>query len=141
MEDRELKKLLLETCPVRPGQEDRAWTSLRERLYARPAGLGWAGFLQPTWRNGAIAGVAVGLIIGAVASFAFTSQARIFATADSQAPGIYATSFYSRPAQAQVVWLNGMEPATDTPTFLEKTGAIANPPNGASAPAGDPNSL
>ena len=141
MEDRELKKLLLETCPVRPGQEDRAWTLLRERLYAKPLRSGWTAFLQPTWRNGAIAGVAVGLIVGAVVSFAFTSQTRIFATADSQAPGIYATSFYSRPAQAQVVWLNGMEPASDTPTFLEKTGAVASTPDGASAPAGDPNSL
>ena len=64
MEDRELKKLLLETCPVRPGQEDRAWTSLRERLYAQPARSGWGSLLQPTWRNGAIAGVAVGLIVG-----------------------------------------------------------------------------
>jgi hypothetical protein len=141
MQDNELKKLLLETCPVRPGQEDRAWMSLRERLYATPARTGWKSLLQPTWRNGAIAGVAVGLIVGAVASFAVTSQARIFATADSQAPGIYATSFYSRPAQAQVVWLNGMEPASDKPTFLEKTGAIAEPPAGAPAPAGDPNSL
>ena len=79
--------------------------------------------MQPTWRNGAFAGVAVGLIVGAVATFAFTSQTRILATADSQAPGIYATSFYSRSAQAQVVWLNGMEPASDKPTFLEKTGA------------------
>jgi hypothetical protein len=141
MEDRELKKLLLETCPVRPGQEDRAWTALRERLYARPARFGWGSLFQPTWRNGALAGVAVGLVVGAVASFTFASQTRIFATADSQAPGIYATSFYSRPAQAQVVWLNGMEPASDKPTFLEKTGAITEPPENTPAPAGDPNSL
>ncbi|HEX4140013.1 MAG TPA: hypothetical protein VHY09_06665, partial [Candidatus Methylacidiphilales bacterium] len=141
MEDRELRKLLLETCPVRPGQEDRAWAALRERLYAKPALSGWRSLLQPTWRNGALAGVAFGLVIGAVVSFVVTSQSQIFATADSQAPGIYATSFYSKSAQAQVVWLNGMEPASDKPTFLEKTGQVANPPANSSAPAGDPNSL
>ncbi len=139
MEDRDLKHLLLETCPVRPGQEARAWTTLREKLYAAPARSGWRSLLQPTWRQGALAGIALGMVIGAVASFTLTSQARLLATADSQAPGIYATSFYSRPAQAQVVWLNGMEPASDKPTFLEKTGAMA--PDAAPAPQGDPNSL
>lgn len=141
MEDRELRMLLLETCPVRPGQEDRAWAVLRERLSAKPAHAGWRSLLQPTWRNGALAGVAFGLVVGAVVSFVVTSQTQIFATADSQAPGIYATSFYSKSAQAQVVWLNGMEPATDKPTFLEKTGQVANPPENSSAPAADPNSL
>jgi hypothetical protein len=141
MEDPALKKLLLETCPVRPGQEARAWAALRERMRAKPARLTWSSLWQPTWRSGAMAGVAVGVVVGAVASFTFTSQTRIFATADSQAPGIYATSFYSRPAQAQVVWLNGMEPASDKPTFLEKTGAVADTPDNASGPAGDPNSL
>ena len=141
MEDRELKKLLLETCPVRPGQEARAWSSLREQLFLRPQVSGWRSLLLPTWRNGALAGVGVGLMVGAVLSFALTSQSRIFATADSQAPGVYATSFYSTSAKAQVVWLNGMEPATDKPTFLEKTGAISKPPENTSGPNGDPNSL
>jgi len=141
MEDRELRKLLLETCPVRPGQEDRAWTLLRARLYARPAPSGWRWLLQPTWRNGAFAGLAFGLVAGAVMSFVVTSQSQIFATADSQAPGIYATSFYSKSAQAQVVWLNGMEPASDKPTFLEKTGRVTTPPSDAAVPGGDPNSL
>jgi hypothetical protein len=141
MEDRELRNLLLETCPVRPGQEDRAWSALRQRLYAQPARTGWSSLLQPTWRNGALAGVAFGLLVGAVVSFVVTSQSQIFATANSQAPGIYATSFYSKSAQAQVVWLNGMEPASDKPTFLEKTGRVTNRPANSSAPAGDPNSL
>jgi hypothetical protein len=141
MEDRELRKLLLETCPVRPGQEERAWTALREQLYAKAALSWWKALLQPTWRNGALAGIAAGLVIGAVCSYVFTAQTRILATADSQAPGIYATSFYSNSAQAQVVWLNGMKPASDQPTFLEKTGQVANPPDKNAAPAGDPNSL
>ena len=140
MEDRELKMLLLETCPVRPGQEDRAWTALRERLFARPAVTGWRSLLLPTWRNGALAGVGVGLIVGAVFSFVVTSQTQIFATADSQAPGIYATSFYSKSAQAQVVWLNGMDPATDKPTYLDPTTDVAGGTE-TPAPAGDPNSL
>ena len=124
MEDRELRKLLLETCPVRPGQEDRAWAMLRERLYARPVPSGWRSLLQPTWRNGAFAGLAFGLVAGAVISFVATSQSQIFATADSQAPGVYATSFYSKTAQAQVVWLNGMDPATDGPTYMDPTSQV-----------------
>ena len=141
MEDRELRKLLLETCPVRPGQEDRAWAALRERLNARTAPSGWSSLLLPTWRSGALTGVAFGLVVGAVVSFVVTSQVRLFATANSQAPGIYATSFYSQSAKAQVVWLNGMEPASDKPTFLEKTGQVTTPPANNTAPAGDPNSL
>ena len=35
MHDSELRKLLLDTCPVRPGQEDRAWAALREELFLR----------------------------------------------------------------------------------------------------------
>ena len=62
------------------------------------------------------------------------------ATADSQAPGIYATAFYSRSAQAQVVWLNGMEPATDKLTYLDPTTVIAGETETPS-PASDPNSL
>ena len=141
MEDRELRKLLLETCPVRPGQEERAWTALREQLYATPAHSWWGSLLLPTWRNGALAGIAAGIVIGAVCSYVLSEQTRTLATADSQAPGIYATSFYSNSAQAQVVWLNGMKPASDQPTFLEKTGQVANPPDKNAAPAGDPNSL
>jgi len=45
-----------------------------------------------------------------------------FASANSEAPGIYATSFYSHSAKAQVVWLNGMEPVSDKPTtYLDPT--------------------
>ena len=62
------------------------------------------------------------------------------ATADSQLPGVFATAFYSHSAQAQVVWLNGMEPASDKPTYLDPTTALADKPETPQA-AGDPNSL
>lgn len=62
------------------------------------------------------------------------------ATADSQSPGIYATSFYSRSAQAQVIWLNGMDPATDKPTYLDPTTVITGTTE-TPQPTGDPNSL
>lgn len=45
-------------------------------------------------------------------------------SADSQSPGIFATAFYSQPARAQVVWLNGMDPATDGPTYMDPTTKI-----------------
>lgn len=130
MQDSDLKKLLLETCPVLPGQEARAWEAFRQRTQAGTSAAlkrGW--FLSP-----AFATVTVALIC--VANFVFTSEKHAsMATADSEAPGIYATTFYSDSAQAQVVWLNGMEPATGKPTYLDPTTVIA------SNPADDPTSL
>jgi hypothetical protein len=140
MEDRELKKLLLETCPVRPGQEARAWSALREQLYARPARTGGAWLFQPAWRGAAFTALAIVCAAGLGGTF-LVNHARALATADSQAPGIYATSFYSQSAKAQVVWLNGMEPASDKPTFLDTTGVISDKAESSSRPAGDPNSL
>jgi len=49
-----------------------------------------------------------------------------FASADSQSPGIYATAFYSHPAHAQVVWLTGLNAATDQPTYLDATTVITS---------------
>jgi hypothetical protein len=141
MHDSEFKKLLLETCPVRPGQESRAWAALKNRLYqtTRPCS-GWSWLYYPTWRGLAVAALALALIPIVRDFIAGSMESGPFATADSQSPGIYATAFYSRTAQAQVVWLNGMEPATDKPTYLDPTtvvaGATDTPP-----PARDPNSL
>lgn len=141
MQDRELKKLLLETCPVRPGQEARAWTALREQLYGADAKKSdWKWLYVPTWRGFTVSTVVTAgfaaLLVAYISGFEAGSIGS--ATADSQAPGIYATAFYSKPAQAQVVWLNGMEPATDRPTYLDPTTVV---PKKASQPARDPNSL
>jgi len=141
MQDSELKKLLLETCPVRPGQESRAWSALRERLaQAAPARSGWSWLYYPTWRGLAVAVVALALIPVAGSFLGVRWQPASVVTADSQSPGIYATAFYSRSAQAQVVWLNGMDPATDKLTYLDPTSVVGG---GAETPSpgGDPNSL
>jgi len=137
MHDRELKKLLLETCPVRPGQESRAWSALRDRLdHAKQARSQsrslWSWLYQPVWRGLAVAAVALALI-PTMGEF-FGGQPLPLATADSQSPGIYATAFYSSSAQAQVVWLSGMDAASDKPTYLDPTTSV-------SGAAGDPNSL
>jgi anti-sigma-K factor RskA len=144
MHDSELKKLLLETCPVRPGQEGRAWSALRDRLYqAKPARsrflsrLSW--LYHPTWRGLVVAAVALALI-PVTGNFFVGGEPIGLATADSQSPGIYATAFYSRTAQAQVVWLNGMDPATDKPTYLDPTTVVTGTRE-APHPTGDPNSL
>jgi hypothetical protein len=137
MDDSELKKILLETCPVRPGQEDRAWMALKDQL-SKPTGSGWSWIYYPTWRGLAIAVVAL-LLIPLVGNFVLDqAQPTALATADSKSPGIYATAFYSRSADAQVVWLNGMEPASDRPTYLDPTTGTAE---AARQPASDPNSL
>jgi len=138
MRDSELKKLLLETCPVRPGQEDRAWMALRDKLYQRQARSAWSWLFYPTWRGLAVAAVILALI-PVVGDFLIGKPISL-ATADSQSPGIYATSFYSRPASAQVVWLNGMDPASDKPTYLDPT-TIVNRTKATPPPTGDPNSL
>ena len=142
MEDRELKKLLLETCPVRPGQEARAWEALRGRLYPTKAERSaWSWLFVPTWRGFAVAAFALALIPIMGDFFVGGIEPVSFATADSQVPGVYATAFYSKPAQAQVVWLNGMEPATDKPTYLDPTTTIVHRKPESSQPARDPNSL
>ena len=126
----ELKKLLVETCPVRPGQESRAWSALKDRLdHARQARSGWNWLYYPTWRGLAVAAVALALISITGAFVLGRLEPVSLATADSQSPGIYATAFYSRPAQAQVVWLTGMDPASDKPTYLDPTTVIAGDPN------------
>lgn len=141
MQDSDLKKLLIETCPIRPGQEDRAWIALRSRLYAAKSPFApWAWLFLPTWRG---AGVVLGVlaVFCLVGNSVFSSLRPIsFASANSEAPGIYATSFYSHSAKAQVVWLTGLEPATDQLTYLDPTTKIASP-NDSSKPVGDPNSL
>jgi hypothetical protein len=141
MQDSELKKLLLETCPVRPGQEERAWASLRGRMFAPSAPRTmWNWLYYPTWRGLAV-GAAALMLVSVTGSYLVVGFRPIsFATADSQSPGIYATAFYSRPAQAQVIWLNGMGPATDQPTYLDPTTTKANK-KPARLPLGDPNSL
>ncbi len=148
MQDSDLKKLLLETCPVLPGQEARAWAVLRNRLAqpklsaqagARAGESGWAWIYLFSWRGlGIAASLTVGLFV-AGQFFGIGVRPLSLATANSQAPGIYATSFYSNSAKAQVVWLNGMEPATDKPTYLDPTTSTQN--GNTSATVGDPNSL
>jgi hypothetical protein len=142
MHDRELKKLLLETCPILPGQESRAWAALRERIYdPKQQRSGWSWLYYPAWRGLALAVVAL-VLIPIVGNFILGSFETVaLATADSQLPGIYATAFYSRSARAQVVWLNGMEPASDKPTYLDPTTVIASGKETPSTPARDPNSL
>jgi hypothetical protein len=140
MQDSELKRLLLETCPIRPGQEERAWSAFRDKMFAAKAHRSmWSWLYYPTWR-GLLVGTAALALVAILGDFLVGIAPISFATADSQSPGIYATSFYSRPAQAQVVWLNGMEPATDQPTYLDPT-TVPSRKKAPEQPARDPNSL
>jgi hypothetical protein len=135
MNDLELKELLLTTCPVRPGQEGRAWLALKERM-GMPVASARPGVFQLSWRSlgyGVFALLLVAVIFDLGLILRPAHQGLVFA--DSQVPGIYATSFYSHSAQAQVVWLNGMDPATDRPTYLDPTTVIK------SSPTKSPNSL
>jgi hypothetical protein len=136
MLDHELKKLLLDTCAVRPGQEPRAWSSLKLRL-ASPGARRFGFQLTPL--RSFFAGAVTCLVVIAGMNFFIAGAHKSIATADSQAPGIFATSFYSDSAQAQVVWLNGLDPATDKPTYLDPTRPLPAPSQ--ATPSGDPNSL
>lgn len=140
MDDSELKKLLVETCPIRPGQEARAWTALRERLYQKPSPGPWARIFSPAWR-GFYAGAALVCALLFLCNTAVSHlQPVSFASANSEVPGVYATSFYSHSARAQVVWLNGLGSASDQPTYLDPTTPIPrlskSPP-----PSGNPGNL
>ena len=141
MQDDELKKLLSETCPVLPGQEARAWAALRERMQgAKKSGWSWI-YLPSRVGFGVALTLAVTLTV-AGQFYGIGVKPFSIATAEPQAPGIYATSFYSDSAKAQVVWLNGMAPASDKPTYLDPTTSV--PSDDSSGPSGsgnDPNSL
>ena len=116
MTDHELRALLQETCPVLPGQENRAWTRLQGRLApaAAPAWLRWQSILA--------SGAAVAALVLLAVHVASPSVAPV--STASQSPGIFATAFYSQNAHAQVVWLNGMEPASDGPTYMDPTSKL-----------------
>jgi hypothetical protein len=116
MNDRELKALLEETNPVLPGQENRAWLRLQERLH-HPDRMAWL-----TWRSLGTCGAALAVLV--LVAVHFAAPPVVLVSASSQAPGIFATAFYSKPAHAQVVWLNGLEPATDGPTYMDRTGSV-----------------
>jgi hypothetical protein len=136
MNDLELKDLLLSTCPVLPGQEARAWSELQGRLSPRRA----SSLFAAPWRSFAYGALAL-LLVAAVFDLGLSMRPSRHAIsfADSQSPGIYATAFYSTKAQAQVVWLNGMEPASDRPTYLDPTTVTS--PKAAARPGHHPDSL
>jgi hypothetical protein len=140
MDDSQIKNLLLETCPIRPGQEARAWTALRDRLYQTPAPSPWRRFFSPYWR-GVYAGAT---LVCALLFLANTAASWLYpvslASANSETPGVYATSFYSHSAGAQVVWLNGLGAASDQPTYLDPTTPVHRTAKTAH-PSGDQGSL
>jgi anti-sigma-K factor RskA len=94
----------------------------------------------PTWRGAAVGAVALLLVFVAGRFVTEAMTPPEFATAASQSPGIYATSFYSSPGKAQVVWLNGLEPASDKPTYLDPSTLETSQPN-KPASTRDPNQL
>jgi hypothetical protein len=117
MNDAELKQLLAETHQVGPGHEARQWARFQARLFAdaQPAQR-----RLPTW---AFAGAGVAALVLAFTWFALPGHIPMV-SAQSQAPGIFATAFYSPAAQAQVVWLNGVDPASDAPSYLDPTSVL-----------------
>lgn len=118
MNDNDLKALLQETSPALPGQEARAWGLLSERLQKPARGT----FVRLTWQSVLACGAGVAVL--AVVAVQMAKPAMQPVSASSQAPGIFATAFYSQGAHAQVVWLNGMEPATDGPTYMDPTSKV-----------------
>jgi hypothetical protein len=114
MNDQQLKSTLLETFPVLPGQEARAWNLLQERLRKPAFSLAW----RPLLTGAAAVACTVALVVH------FDAPAIAPVSASSQSPGIFATAFYSQGAHAQVVWINGMDPATDGPTYMDPTSKV-----------------
>jgi len=136
MKDSELRKLLIETCPVRPGQEDRAWSVLRERLFDQPVVVSppfWKRLFDWPVLTASMAVAACLLFIGynVIESSRPGQPAPLdeaLNTAKGDAPGVYATCYYSAPAHAQVVWLKGLDPIGDQqPTYLDPTTVITGP--------------
>ena len=142
MTNDDLKNLLLETHPVRPGQEARAWATLAARL-RRPE-ESRLPFFTPLIRVSA-ALVMCSFVLTLVGLLALRPGHIALASAHSQSPGIFATAFYSHAAHAQIVWLDGLEPATDQPSYLDDTTVVAGNPETPQTPqppvVNDPNRL
>ena len=139
MNDSELKKLLLEAHPIKPGQEERAWAQLKSHLSPTEQLRSLSFFMG--WRTGlaTCALIITGIFVANLVTTG--SYPSSFASAASQSPGIYATAFYSHSAHAQVVWLNGLEPASDKLSYMDPTMVVAGSDANAPQPAGDPNGL
>jgi hypothetical protein len=114
MNDQQLKSMLSETFPVLPGQEARAWSLLQERLQKPSFLLAWRPFLTGAAAVACTVVLVVHLDAPAIAPV----------SASSQSPGIFATAFYSENAHAQVVWIDGMDAATDGPTYMDPTSKV-----------------
>jgi len=127
MNDQELKELLQEMHPVLPGQEPRAWTQLQERLAGPAVAPAWLA-----WRRLGVVSAGVAALV--LITFYSSTPTAVAVSASSQSPGIFATAFYSKPAHAQVVWLNGMEPAKDGPTYMDRTGKLGENASQPSSP-------
>jgi hypothetical protein len=140
MHDSQLKKLLLETHPIRPGQEERAWARLKDRLSV--AGQLRSISIFISWPSTVAVCLLIAFTIIAGDFMVMRPYPGSFASAASESPGIYATAFYSHTAQAQVVWLNGLGAASDKLTYLDPTMVITDTTDSTSSPpVGDPNSL
>ena len=143
MTDDNLKQLLSETHPVRPGQEARAWSALEQRMFAQPARASFPALFAGGWVRFAGGALTACAFMAACDLLIAERQHIAMASTTSQSPGIFATAFYSHSAKAQVVWLDGLEPSTDQPTYLDPTTAIAGeaPPVAPSHSTADPNRL
>lgn len=116
MNDAELKRVLSESGQPEPHRQAEAWQALRQQMFPpshhmetrqeHPAWGWWIG-------SSALAGIALAM---AVAWFhqAPVVQSSGIEVAQGNEPGVVATSFYSQKAQANVVWLSGLQYASDS---------------------------
>lgn len=113
METQDIQKLLGsvqdESLSIAAGRQMRAWHRLQPALWGEvseeasaPAGF-WASRLLTLGAVAAIA-LAVGL-----AAFLPTTPGGESHYATAQQPDIYATTFYSSQAHADVVWISGLQ--------------------------------
>jgi hypothetical protein len=111
MNENELKQLLREDnarlwARARMAQL-AAWRRLQERLGGAAPGM------DLSWRWVSWAGV-LAVIVATVFYLAPLRESQLSLTrAEAHAPGLYAATFYSDTARADVVWISGMDASSD----------------------------
>lgn len=119
MDTQDIKKIMAtaqeEALTIAAGRQMRAWNRLQRALYETPE----AEPEPSTWFNGAslttfgaVAAIVVALAVAQLLPATYSN----LSYAEAQQPDLYTSTFYSSQAQADVVWITGMDAADSAET-------------------------
>lgn len=120
METQDIKKMLGsvqdEAVSLAAGRQMRAWRQLQPALWGEVSSAAGTTHAAGFWASRLLTLGAVATIAVAVGLMAFLPSAQSGGAhyATSAQPDIYATTFYSSQAHADVVWISGLQSVEET---------------------------